>query len=238
MAQNVPVPVAPVEPAAVTAAVREIRAAFSARDEARAARGLRTLAALAPGHREFGELSRRANELKTLLADEARRGTERPQLERAPAPLPTAVLTVVPTPMPTTAPIPSPTPPPPPMATAMPSVAPPGLPVQGEAAARQAIRGVLDEFRAAFERRDVEALRAVQPGVNYEQMKNIFASVSSYLVRIDVKDVTVQGDVARARCSVSYSPVPKPAGRQKPVAQVFLLRRQGDLWIIDRIEAE
>ncbi len=236
MAPNIPVPVAPAESAAVTAAVREIRVALSARDEARAARGLRTLAAFAPGHREFGELSKRANELKTLLADEARRATERAQLERAPTPLPTAVLTVPPTPMATAAPILSPTPPP--VATAMPTLAPPGPPIQGEAAARQAIRGVLDEFRAAFERRDVEALRAVQPGVNYEQMKTMFATVSSYLVRIDVKDVSVQGDVARARCSVTYSPVPKPAGKQKPVAQVFHLRRKGDLWIIERIEAE
>ena len=51
---------------------------------------------------------------------------------------------------------------------------------------------------------------------NYEEWKRTFANVSSYLVRIDVKDVSIQGDVARAKCSVTYSPVPKPAGRQRP----------------------
>lgn len=234
----VPAPVVPAEPVAVTAAVREIKAALLARDEARAARGVKTLAALAPGHRELGELSRRAAELQKRVADEARRPIERVPLERAPTPLPVAALTALPTPIATAAPTASPIPLPTPMPTPAPSLAPAGPPVQGEAAARQAIRGVLDEFRAAFERRDVDALRAVQPGVNYEQMKNIFASVSSYLVRIDVKDVSIQGDTARARCSVTYSPVPKPAGKQKPVAQVFLLRRKGDLWIIERIEAE
>ncbi len=97
---------------------------------------------------------------------------------------------------------------------------------------------MLDEFRAAFERRDVEGLRAVQPGVDYERMKSIFASVSSYLVRIDVKEVSVQGDQARATCLVTYNPVPKPAGRQRPVPTIFHLRRKGDLWIIERVQAE
>jgi hypothetical protein len=108
--------------------------------------------------------------------------------------------------------------------------------VQSEAAARQAIRGVLDEYRAAFEKLNADALRAVQPGVDYENMKKIFATVTGYTVRLDVKDVVVKGDVAQARCVVTYNPVPKPSVKIKPVPTVFHLRRSGELWLIERLE--
>jgi hypothetical protein len=110
-------------------------------------------------------------------------------------------------------------------------------PLQSEAAARQAIRGVLDEYRAAFERRDAEALRAVQPGVDYEKMRDRFASVTGYTVRIDVKEVTVKGDQGTATCIVTYMPQPKPSQKIPPQKTLFHLRRTGDVWLIERLEA-
>jgi hypothetical protein len=95
---------------------------------------------------------------------------------------------------------------------------------------------VLDEYRAAFETRNADALRAVQPGVDYEAMKQVFATVTGYTVRLEVKDVVVKGDSAQARCVVTYSPVPKPAVKIQPVPTVFHLRRSGDLWVIERLE--
>ena len=107
---------------------------------------------------------------------------------------------------------------------------------QSEAAARQAIRGVLDEYRAAFERRDADALRAVQPGIDYEAMKKTFASVTGYTVRMDIKEVTVSGNEGLVTSVVTYMPQPKPAQKIPPQATVFHLRRTGDVWRIERLE--
>jgi hypothetical protein len=109
--------------------------------------------------------------------------------------------------------------------------------VQSEAAARQAIRGVLDEYRASFERRDADSLRAVFPGVDYDYYKKIFASVTGYAVRIDFKEIEVKGDEGSATCIVTYLPQPKPSQKIPPVKTVFHLRRRGDVWLIERLEA-
>jgi hypothetical protein len=150
--------------------------------------------------------------------------------------------------MPRTAPTVAPSPlvaqaPPPPSLALTPAppttaaAAPPSLPpAQSQTAARQAIRGVLDEYRAAFERLNADALKAVQPGVDYDAMKKTFASVTGYTVRIDFKEVSVDGDTGTASCLVTYNPTPKPAGKLQPVATVFHLRRTGDVWLIERLE--
>ena len=117
-------------------------------------------------------------------------------------------------------------PPPPPTLAAL----------QSDAAARQAIRGVLDEYRAAFERRDADALRAVQPGIDHEAMKKTFASVTGYTVRMDIKEVTVSGNEGRVTSVVTYMPQPKPAQKIPPQATVFHLRRSGDVWRIERLD--
>jgi hypothetical protein len=205
---------------AVATALAEARNGLQAGDGERASKALEALLSLAPQHPELPGLSARLNDLLRSQADEARRALERAR-RQPPAGVPPAV-----TPPPATAP-------PATLAASPPATFPPA---QTEAASRQAIRGVLDEFRAAFERRDVDALRAVQPGVDYEFMKRTFASVTGYTVRIDVGDVKVQGDTATASCLVTYNPVPKPAGKTKPIPTVFHLRRSGQLWLIERLE--
>lgn len=95
---------------------------------------------------------------------------------------------------------------------------------------------MLDEYRAAFERRDADALRAVQPGVDYEAMRRTFASVTGYTVRVDVKEVAVKGNEGTASCVVTYLPQPKPAQKIPPQPTVFHLRRTGDVWTIERLE--
>ncbi len=127
-------------------------------------------------------------------------------------------------------------PPPPVVATTLP---PPPTTVgthQSEAAARQAIRGVLDEYRAAFERRDADALRNVQPGIDYEAMRKTFASVTGYTVRMDIKEVTVSGNEGLVTSVVTYMPQPKPSQKIPPQATVFHLRRTGDVWRIESLE--
>jgi serine/threonine-protein kinase len=211
-----------------------LRKGLAARDTTAASQALTRLVQLDPRDPELPALTAGLNELlaaqeQARRAAEARRAaaTPTPQAGVAPPSLAPATLPPATVPPATTAPA----------ATLPPVTAPPATrPVQSEAAARQAIRGVLDEYRAAFETRNADALRAVQPGVDYEGMKEVFATVTGYTVRLDVKDVVVKGDSAQAHCVVTYNPVPKPAGKIRPVPTVFHLRRSGELWLIERLE--
>jgi hypothetical protein len=204
-------------------------------DAAAASQALTRLVKLDPRHPELLALTTRLNDLLAAQAEQARRAADARRAASSAAPVasaPPTTLAVVTLP-------PATLPPPtgPPATTLPPATLPPApKPVQSEAAARQAIRGVLDEYRAAFETRNADALRAVQPGVDYEAMKQVFATVTGYTVRLEVKDVVVKGDSAQARCVVTYSPVPKPAVKIQPVPTVFHLRRSGDLWVIERLE--
>ncbi len=199
-----------------------LRKALEAHDVEKASLALSELLAQDPRRPDAPVLAARLNEAMT------RRRAKDAAQPSMPGPV-IAVATPLPAP-PTTAPIP---------AAPLPSAPATALPaLQSEAAARQAIRGVLDEYRAAFERRDAEALRAVQPGVDYEKMRDRFASVTGYTVRIDVKDVAVEGDQGTATCIVTYMPQPKPSQKIPPQRTLFHLRRTGDVWLIERLEAK
>ncbi len=194
--------------------VARLGAALDAHDVEKASQALSELLDQDPRRPDASALAARLNSSMALRRQEL----------ATPAPAPPTI------PAPTPAPAPS-APPPTAPATALPAL-------QSEAAARQAIRGVLDEYRAAFERRDADSLRAVQPDVDYARMKDRFASVTGYTVRIDVKEVTVDGDQGTATCIVTYLPQPKPSQKIPPQRTVFHLRRTGDVWLIERLEAK
>jgi serine/threonine-protein kinase len=197
--------------AAAQAVKDDLRRGLESKESARATQALTRLVSLDPRDPDLPALTARLDELVRAQSQEAARARE--QALRAEAT-------------------------PPPFATPSPAVrpSPPPPAAQSETAARQAIRGVLDEYRAAFETRNADALRAVQPGVDYDAMKSVFATVTGYTVRIDVREVVVTGDSGLARCVVTYNPVPKPAGRIQPVPTTFHLRRRGDVWLIERLE--
>jgi hypothetical protein len=188
--------------------------ALATGDTERASRAFSRLVAQDPRRPDTAALAARLNEALQKRREVA-----------VVAPAPPASTTLAPAP--TTLPAPAATLPPAP--TTLPAM-------QSETAARQAIRGVLDEYRAAFERRDADALRAVQPGVDYAYMKKTFSSVTGYTVRVDVKEVVVRGNEGSARCIVTYMPQPKPAQKIPPQNTVFHLRRTGDVWLIERLE--
>lgn len=195
-----------------------VRGAIEARDAAGAASLLGELRSLDPRRPDASSLADRLAELQRVLSAEAARPTA-PPVTPAPTPIPTPI----PTPQPVVeAPTPRPT-----------QAAPPA---QSEAAAKQAIRGVIDEYRAAFERRDVDALKAVQPGIDYTAMKEEFEKVTGYQVRIDIKNVTVQGSNGAVEAVVTYMPQPKPARKLPPQPTIFHLRRAVDVWLIERLE--
>ncbi len=127
-------------------------------------------------------------------------------------------------------PTPTPTPAVPPAAAA------PAGPAQVEAA-RQSIRLALENYRASFETRNADALRYVYPTVDYARYREIFSKVDSYRARIEVLDISVDGDRGAATCMVTYTMKPAPAGKNPPRRQVFHLRRSGEAWVIERIDA-
>jgi hypothetical protein len=155
------------------------------------------------------------------------------QRAQRPAPMPTPVVRPSAAPPPVTL---APTPPQTLPAAPPVTTAPVAVPQLSDAATKQAIRGVLDEYRQSFESRNADSLRAVQPGVDYDQVKQTFASVTAFGVKLEVEGVTVNGTSATAKCLVTYSPVPKPAGKTKPVPTIFHLKKTGDLWLIERLE--
>jgi serine/threonine protein kinase len=184
-----------------------------------------TVAAAAEGVLRQGDLTAAARGFA-----QARDAFQRAQ--RSPVAPPPPVIHPVATPTPVlVADIPFPTLPPVPASTL-----PAAAPQLSDAATKQAIRGVLDEYRQSFESRNADTLRTVQPTVDYETIKQTFAAVTAFGVRLEVESVTVTGTTAAAKCLVTYSPVPKPAGKSKPVPTVFHLKKTGDLWLIESLQ--
>ena len=203
--------------------------ALDSGDAQSASSALQRLSEQDPRNPQIPTLSRRLSAELGRLTREA---------QRRPTPAPTAMAAAA---------TPTPTPPLP----APPLVAPPSLPsapppttVAAAAltpaqieASRIAIGSTLEGYRAAFETRNAGALRAIYPGVDYEHHRELFARVQSYRVKLQVQEVQVDGDQGLARCLVTYTPKPTPAGKNPPRPQVFHLRRSGETWIIDRVES-
>ena len=158
---------------------------------------------------------------------EASRSIPRPQ------PAPASAAPPAPTPRPSAiSAIPSAPVLPPPTHVLSPS--PPGAP--DEAAAVRDIQQVLSRYRSAFQARDVEALKAVYPGVDEPSARKLFASITAYEVSLRVERIEVAGLVATAQCLGTYKAVPKPPGdRGRPLRQTFELRWNGQGWTILRV---
>jgi len=100
----------------------------------------------------------------------------------------------------------------------------------------QDIQRVLSRYRSAFESLDVDALKAVQPGVNERSARALFASVKGYDVGLKIERISVAGLVATAECVGRYDPIPQPPGaRSKSLRQLFELTWNGESWLIVRV---
>jgi serine/threonine-protein kinase len=240
--------------AEVDAATRQMEAALASGDAEQASRALARVVSLDPGHPAIAAFEGRLSAAIRARAERETREAERERqaaLPPSPRPVPSAPAA---RPSPTVVAQATAAPPREPPVTTTPSAGPPVAPspaaappapavvanaavdpIQLEAAARQAIRGVLDEYRTAFEIRSADALRAVQPGVDYEAMRDAFARVTAFNVKMKIQAIAVNGDSATATALVTYNPVPKPAGKIAPVPTVFQLRKSGGVWIIDKV---
>ncbi len=215
------------------AAARQVRAALDARDGPGAAAALARLLEVDPRGPQVPALTQGVKQVLAGVGGRPPAPTLKPPVTVATGPLATSPPVTVP---PATSP---PVTTPPTTVRPPPSTAGPPTPsaAELEAGNRQAIRGVLNEYREAFEALNVDALRTIHPSVDYAAMKSAFTSVTGYTVKVQIRDIRLQGaEAAVADCLVTYSPIPKPSGKPKPVPTIFHLKKVGTVWRIDRVQ--
>jgi hypothetical protein len=103
-----------------------------------------------------------------------------------------------------------------------------------EADARQ----LLQQYSAALESLDAEAVKKLQPSMDVENLKRAFREMRKLDVTIDnVKLLTVDPAMVRVSCRVSQTLTPKAGSRQTTsVTRVLRLRREQSSWVIDAFE--
>jgi hypothetical protein len=103
-----------------------------------------------------------------------------------------------------------------------------------------AVRAVLRAYEAAYDQRDVSALRAIFPALPSEQavaLGRTFAVAVSYNVELNVLDVRAGQSTATALCDVTHAFVPKIGNASTNTLQArFYFQKAGDVWTIERVE--
>jgi hypothetical protein len=98
---------------------------------------------------------------------------------------------------------------------------------------RQSILQVLDEYRSAYENRDLSALRKVWPNVPRD-LQDTLKAARKIGVRLDKGEPVITGDTATVRCMQTLEITGKDRGIQFPSqSRQFRLRRDQGRWIIE-----
>jgi serine/threonine protein kinase len=194
-----------------------------------------------PSPRDF-----HAGETATV-ADPVRRRTEPVDARAKPASITVTAVPVAPTPAPE-APAPSPDPgvpdvaAPAPEATApapdavTPSVVAPPVtaPIERD---RPGILAALNQYRAAYQTRSVDALQTVYPSLERETrqaLERSFKDCRAYDVVFGEPDIAFNGDNAFVEVTSTYICTPKTRQRPpaEPVKDVFRMRKTASAWVI------
>ena len=99
----------------------------------------------------------------------------------------------------------------------------------------RAIEQVLNQYVAASNARDADALARLLPGQSANQWKSAFADVVSYRVALSGTRIDIQGDTATVVCTRQIDQVSRRANTrsQRDVATTIKLHRAGPTWVID-----
>jgi hypothetical protein len=161
----------------------------------------------------------------------------------APQPAPPTVPTDAPTATPPAArpPEPAPSPAPAPAAAVArapepvaerPVTPPPPDPARDEAA----IRGVLAQYVAGYQRLEFAALRRVWPSAP-ASLQQSFAEYRSYDIVLESPQITIRGDTATVSSMRRIRVQPRAGRAQEASGQMTLaLRRAGNAWVIDSVK--
>ena len=115
----------------------------------------------------------------------------------------------------------------------------------GEASASKndaaSIQGILDSYRAAYEKLDARATAALWPGVDTRALNRAFGTLSRQDISFDRCDITVDGTHGTARCNgvISYvRRVGDDAPHSRPMAWAFQLDHSSGEWRITNVSAK
>lgn len=99
-------------------------------------------------------------------------------------------------------------------------------------------RDLLQQYAAALESLDANAVKKLQPSIDAEGLKKAFKEMRELDVTIDtIKVLSVDATLARVSCRVSQTLTPKAGSKQTTaVTRVLRLRRVQAAWVIDAFE--
>jgi hypothetical protein len=103
------------------------------------------------------------------------------------------------------------------------------------------VRGVLQQYRLAYEHLDARSAAVVWPRVDAEALQRAFAGLASQRLTFDQCDVRVGAGVGTAVCHGSTRYVPRIGSREprvEPRVWTFALQKVGDAWRINSARAE
>lgn len=100
------------------------------------------------------------------------------------------------------------------------------------------VRDALQQYAAALESLDADAVKKVQPSIDVEGLKRAFREMRALDVDIDnIKLLSIDQTTARVSCRVAQTLTPKAGSRQTTtVTRVLRLRRQDAGWVIQAFE--
>lgn len=86
-----------------------------------------------------------------------------------------------------------------------------------------------------MESRDADQVKKTYPSVDFERLRNAFRDAREIKVTIDnIRVLSIDGNTARVSCRVVQAFTPKAGTKHmSTVTQVFRLRRQEAVWLID-----
>lgn len=99
-------------------------------------------------------------------------------------------------------------------------------------------RELLQQYSAALESLDAEAVKKLQPSMDLDNLKKAFREMRELDVTIDnIKVLSVDASLARVSCRVSQTLTPKAGSKQTTaVTRVLRLKRVQTAWVIDAFE--
>jgi hypothetical protein len=99
-------------------------------------------------------------------------------------------------------------------------------------------RDLLQQYSAALESLNADAVKKLQPSIDVETLKKAFKEMRELDVTIDnVKVLSVDAALARVSCRVSQTLTPKAGSKQTTaVTRVLRLRKMQSAWVIDAFE--
>ena len=108
----------------------------------------------------------------------------------------------------------------------------------GDPALKARVTELLEQYTAALEKLDAEAVKKVQPSADSETLKSAFRQMRS--LEVDIDEITILSaseNGARVSCRVKQTLVPRAGSKQTTtVVRVLRLKRQQDAWLIDTFE--